>query len=95
MNSIERIAHISDMIANTKKELANLNNQLADEIDSYSKGFSHMEELIEVSTKSGNTYKATILHNDNLELIKSLIYDENIEALVNLTAEYNCLVVRR
>ena len=95
MNSIQRIAYISDMIANTKKELANLNSQLNDEIDSFSKGFSHIEELIEVSTKSGNTYKATILHNDNLELIKALIYDEDIDALVGLTEEYNCLVVRR
>ena len=95
MNSIQKIAHISEMIANLKEELANLNSQLDEEIDSYSKGFSHIEELVEVSTKSGNTYKATILHNDNLELIKSLIYDENIEALVNLTKEYNCLVIGR
>ena len=95
MNSIQRIAHISDMIANKEKELVNLNSQLNEKIDSYSKGFSHMEELIEVTTKSGNTYKATILHNDNLELIKALIYDEDIEAIVNLTEEYNCLIVRR
>ena len=84
-----------EQIWKLQEEVSKAEALLEEAIEEYSKGFSHREDLVQITTKSGNYYKATILHNDNLELIKALIYEENIEALVNLTEDRMCLVIGR
>lgn len=88
MDGIEQIWKLQEEVSKAKA-------LLEEAIEEYSKGFSHREDLVQITTKSGKSYKATILHNDNLEQIKDLIYEENIEALVNLTEDRMCLVIGR